>query len=171
MTERLVLVAPRARDLMWDALCNRACELPPLLEHEVTAQALAGAPSEDGVVRRDHRWSARPNVPAILAPHIDSEYLEWTCRTEWRPRDYRSRWTIEPAFLRESALCEVTMDFQPAIGGRGTRIAIALDLEALRAPAAVRTITARILATHFRMLVEAAARLVAQPALPREDPQ
>jgi hypothetical protein len=47
-----------------------------------------------------------------------------------------------------------------------------IDLSALRGPDALRVVTARIVATHFRNLIEAATRLIEEEnsALPREKP-
>ena len=52
------------------------------------------------------------------------------------------------------------MNFAPALGGRGTRLQVEIDLSALGGPEALRTVTVRIVATHFRDLVDAARRLV-----------
>lgn len=75
---------------------------------------------------------------------------------------------MEPAFLKDRPLCLLSMAFAPALGGRGTRLQVEVDLSALR-PEALRVVTARIVTTHFRDLVEAARRLAeGDRALPGE---
>src|SRR5688500_12711667 len=119
----MVVMHPRER--VWNALCERTCELAPYLEHIQSAELTSRESTTEGLVRCVHAWRAPVNVPAILAHHIDTELLEWTGRTEWRANEYESRWLIEPISMKDTALCEATMRFSPAVGGKGTRI----DLE------------------------------------------
>jgi hypothetical protein len=146
------------RERVWDALCERTCELAPYLEHIQSAELSSRETTTQGLVRCVHVWRARANMPAILAHHIDKGLLEWTGRTEWRTNEYASRWVVEPRSMKDSALCEATMRFSPAVGGKGTRIDLELTLGAFQLPAGFRTITSTILTTHFRKLVDAATR-------------
>jgi hypothetical protein len=160
MTDRLILIARRPPDAMWNVLCDRICELRPLLDSIVAAEILASDTEQHGIARRSHRWLARANVPAILAPHIQTDHLSWICRTEWHREQYRSRWIIEPGFLDESQNCEATLAFHPALGGKGTRIHLDLDVTRVEMPGPLRGLTLRILGTHFRLLVEAAEKFL-----------
>ena len=161
MNERMVLVVMHRRERLWDALCERTCELAPYLEHIESAELKSREITTQGLTRCVHVWRARGNVPAILAHHIDKGLLEWTGRTEWRANDYVSRWVVEPRSMKDSALCEAAMRFTPAVGGRGTRVDLDLALNAFPGTAGLRTITSTILSTHFRKLVDAAGRLIA----------
>jgi hypothetical protein len=168
----MVQIVRCPRQILWQTLRDRTPGLARYLEGVVSAESAPVEPAANGATRRDHRWRARADVPAIIAPHIDTAYLEWTCRTEWYAEDFRSRWLIEPAFLKDRPLCDVTMHFATALGGHGTRMQLEIDLSALRGPDALRVVTARIVTTHFRNLIEAAARLIEEEssALPREKP-
>jgi len=159
--ERIVVMVMHPRERVWDALCERTCELAPWLEHIEHAQLLSRETSGDGLVRCVHAWRARANLPALLAPHLDRGLLEWTGRTEWRVDDYQSRWLVEPLAMKGAALCEGTMRFTPAVGGKGTRVDLELALVDSGRSAGVRTLTASILSTHFRKLVDAASRSIA----------
>ena len=158
MTERLVIVAMHPRAHMWDALCEKTYELAPFLEHIESAQLKSRELRADGLVRCEHLWRARANVPALLAHHIDTGLLEWTSRTEWRANEYESRWVIEPRSLKGSALCEGNMRLLAAIGGKATRVELELALVATQPSAGWHAISLTILSTHFRKLVDAASR-------------
>lgn len=154
----MVVMHPRER--VWDALCERTCELAPYLEHIESAELKSRESTPEGLVRCVHVWRVRANVPAVLAHHIDKGLLEWTGRTEWRANEYESHWVIEPRSMKDSARCEGTMRFSPAVGGKGTRVDLELALAVFQRTAGVRTITSTILSTHFRRLVDAATRLI-----------
>jgi hypothetical protein len=157
--DRIVAVVMHQRECVWDALCERTCELAPYLQHIESAELMSREVTTQGVIRCVHVWRARANVPAILAHHIDEGLLEWTGRTEWRANEYESRWVVEPRSMRGTALCEGTMRFSPAVGGKATRVV--LDLTLLIAQrTALQTMTNTILSTHFRKLVDAASRLI-----------
>jgi hypothetical protein len=163
MTERLVMVSMHPRALVWDALCERTCELASFLEHIESAALKSRTRGREGLVRRAHLWRARANVPAILAHHIDAGLMEWTTHTEWREHEYTSRWEVRPRALKGAALCGGTMHLLPALGGRGTRIELDLAIVAPQPSAGWQAITSAILSTHFRKLVDAASQLLDMP--------
>ncbi len=156
------MVAMQHRARLWEALCERTCELAPFLEHIESAELKTKSreAAGDGLVRCEHLWRARANVPPILAHHIDAGLLEWTTWTEWRPHQYASRWLVQPRSMKGSVLCEGTMRLSPAIGGKGTRIELELVLVAPQPSAGWQAITGTIVSTHFRKLVDAASRLL-----------
>lgn len=161
MSDKLVLVVMHRRERLWDALCERTCELAPYLEYIESAELKSRETTPEGLTRCVHVWRARGNVPAILAHHIDKGLLEWTGHTEWRANDYESRWVVEPRSMKDSTFCEATMRLSPAVGGQGTRVDLELALNGFPRTAGLRTITRTILSTHFRKLVDAAGRLIA----------
>jgi len=163
VTERLVLVSRHPRSLVWEALCERTCELAPFLEHIESAELKSRTTGPEGRVRCAHLWRARANVPALLTHHIDAGLMEWTTHTEWREHEYTSRWEVRPRSLKGAALCDGTMHLLPALGGRGTRIELDLAVVAPQPSAGWQAITSAILSTHFRKLVDAASQLLDAP--------
>jgi len=159
--ERIVMMVMHPRERVWDSICERTCELAPYLEHIEHAQLLSRETADSGLVRCVHAWRARGNLPALLAPHVDKGLLAWTGRTEWFVDAYESRWVVEPVSMKGAALCEGMMRFSPAVGGRGTRVDLDLELSGTPASLGMRTLTSSILSTHFRKLVDAAARSLA----------
>jgi len=156
----MVMVVMHPRERVWEALCERTCELAPYLDHVDSAELRSRETTTQGLIRCVQVWRARANVPAVLAHHIDKDLLEWTCRTEWRANEYESQWVVEPRSMKDSALCEGTMRFSPAVGGKGTRVDLELALVAFQHTAGMRTIMSTILSTHFRKLADAATRLI-----------
>lgn len=154
----MVVMHPRER--VWDALCERTCDLAPFLDHIESAELLSRETPATNAVRIVHLWRARANVPALLAPHVDKNLLLWTARTEWQPGQYESRWSVSPSSQGDEPLCEGRMRFAPAVGGKGTRVELELELLALSQTVAMRTMARTILTTHFRKLAEAAGRML-----------
>ncbi|MBC7780430.1 MAG: hypothetical protein H7125_10035 [Proteobacteria bacterium] len=157
---KIVVVVMHPMPRVWDALCERTCELAPFLEHIERAELKSRQTSDDGVTRCVHAWRARANVPALLAHHVDKGVLEWTGRTEWRAEVPESRWVVEPKSMKGAALCEALMRFSAAAGGRGTRVDLELALVGPQRMAGMQMLTNTLLATHFRKLVDAAAKLI-----------
>lgn len=160
MKEKTIIVVKQPRERLWSALCERTCDLAPYLEGIESAELISKETTPKGLTRHKHFWRARANVPALLAPHIDARFLEWTGRIEWQANDYKSRWVVEPQFMKDAVFCEATMGFSPAIGGKGTRLDLELEIMELQAPAGFQTIMKTILNTHFRKLVDAATQLI-----------
>ncbi|HVJ41989.1 MAG TPA: hypothetical protein VM639_10845 [Dongiaceae bacterium] len=160
MKEKTVIVVMQPRDPLWQALCERTCDLARYLEDIESAELVSRETTPKGLTRHVHFWRARANVPAILAPHIDASFLAWTGKIEWQANDYKSRWIVEPQFMKEAVLCEAVMDFSPAVGGRGTRLDLQLEIMGLQRPLGFQTIMKTILTTHFRKLVGAATQLI-----------
>ncbi|MGA2552347.1 MAG: hypothetical protein ABSF50_19550 [Burkholderiaceae bacterium] len=160
MSEKLVMMVMHPRERVWEALCERTCELAPYLEHIESAELKSRQMTPEGLVTCVHFWRARANLPTLLARHVDPGLLEWTGRTEWRPNEYHSRWVVLPKSMKKAALCEGTMRLSSAIGGKGTRVDLDLTLLNAAPTAGLRAITSTILSTHFRQLVLAANQLI-----------
>lgn len=160
MTENLVMIVMHPRERVWDALCERTCELAPFLDHIESAELISRETMPSELVQCVHLWRARASVPALLAHHVDKDLLVWTVRTEWQTGQFESRWSVMPKSFDDESLCRGSMRLSQAVGGRGTRIDLELELLALKQTALLRTMVRTILATHFRKLSEAATRLL-----------
>lgn len=160
MKEKTVIVVMQPRDRLWSALCERTCELARYLDGIESAELISTEKTPKGLTRQVQFWRAKANVPALLAPHIDANLLEWTGRIEWRDNDYKSRWIVEPKYTGGKILCEAVMDFSPAVGGKGTRLNLDLEMMEIAGSVGFQTIMKTILASHFRKLVDAATQLI-----------
>ncbi len=162
MTSRSQLFVRQPRERLRDVLVARTWELAELLD-EIESVELEARRGEDGIVRSaTHRWRARADVPAVLAPHLDADYFAWTATVEWRTDSFASRWRIEPHAVRESLLLSADVSLEPAIGGRGSRVAIEATIDGLDGRKGIESIAYRIVLVNWRKLVEAADRRLAE---------
>ncbi|HEX4235535.1 MAG TPA: hypothetical protein VH041_14665 [Caldimonas sp.] len=160
---KLALVVMAAPTAMVDALCNHTCDLAPAIEHVQSAQLVSRHIDRDGMIVCVQRWRAKASVPALLRPHLETSLLDWTLTFERRPGSFDCRWHAESAARQLPGRCHGTLEFRAAIAGRATRIDLRCDLPATNE--GLQTIFARLLAQHWRKLVDAAAQR-ASPSLP-----
>jgi hypothetical protein len=109
-------------DVVYATVRDRLAELVPLLGDvdAVTTESREDGPG--GTVRLVNRWKARADVPAALSSVIRPDMLAWLDRAEWREAERACHWRIEPLFAPDRTQCEGVTRYEPAMGGRGTRI-------------------------------------------------
>jgi hypothetical protein len=156
----LVLMQPRAA--LMESICERTCELAGELHYVDSARVVSRQIMADGSLVCVQRWRARADVPELLRPHLDVGLLDWTLTLEREPGAHECRWRAESAAIQLSGRCLGTIEFAPAIGGRGTRMRVRGEFTA--ANEGLRTIFARLAAQHWRGLAEAAVRAAAATA-------
>ena len=162
MTARSMLVVRQPRERLRAALVERTWELARFLDEIESAELVGQGPSGSKLRSATHVWRAKASVPALLAPHIDSDYLSWTAEVRWNEDDFGSRWRIEPHALRESLSCSADVALSEAMGGRATRVAVAIEFHGLDNRRGVETIAYRIVQVNWQKLVEAAVRKLAE---------
>lgn len=109
-------------DLVWSTVRDRLPELVPLMEDIEKVTQLKREETPDGTVLFDNLWQANPKLPAVIAANLSPDKLAWIDRAEWRPESYECHWRIEPRFLPDQIQCWGKARYEPALGGRGTRI-------------------------------------------------
>jgi hypothetical protein len=140
----------------------------------VTVQSREELP--DGTLRLVNVWRAKPNLPAIVANHIEPEMLAWTDHAEYDPAAFVCSWKLEPHFFAERISCVGVTRYEPAIGGRGTRVTFDADLHlAIGAlpgmPAllegavsnAVEAFMTALVPRNFRKLMDALEKSLSRP--------
>ena len=83
---------------------------------------LARTEADDGSTVVTNIWQARPKLPALLAARLKPEMLRWTDRAVWSPREHTCSWRIDPHYFTGRIACQGSTRFEPAMGGRGTRL-------------------------------------------------
>ncbi len=160
-------------DSMWIAIRDRLDELVPQLDdiQSVTVEHRAELP--DGTISLINIWQAKANLPAVLSSIIKPDALAWTDRASWDSAKHECTWQIDLHFACERTHCHGLTTFEPAIGGRGTRVTFAGEfamnarglpgvpalLESTVALAAESFVTS-LIPTNFRKLAIAAESLV-----------
>lgn len=159
--------------LVWATMRDRLPEIAPLLGDIESVTAESRQREADGAWRLVNIWKARPHLPAIVASHIRPDMLAWTERSFWPVASFECVWKIEPHFFTERIRCSGVTRYEPAMGGRGTRLTFeagieiaALDLPGV--PAALERVVATgiesfvstLIPKNFRKLAEAMAKLL-----------
>jgi len=131
----------------------------------------------DGVVHIVNEWHMRQQIPAAIRAMLKIGDITWIDRNRWDARARSCHWTIEPGFLAEHIACSGQTSFAEAIGGRGTRVTFAGELDikpsllaALGAIGPVVTgfvesIATTIIPRNFRSVAEAAAGFELPPTV------
>lgn len=170
-----VVVARHPREIVWKTIRDRLVDLAPLLDGVESITLLERREAEDGAVHLVNLWKATAEIPAILAKVVQPSMLAWVDRAEWRHEAWECRWRIEPRFFPGRIRCSGSTRYEPALGGRGTRITFAGTLEVdlagvpglpgfLGAPAsgAVESLAIALVPRSFRKLADALSRLLAE---------
>lgn len=128
-----VSIVKHSLERVWVTVRDRLPELVPFMEDMEKITQLKRVELPDGIVRLDNLWQANPRLPLLQTAHMKPEMFAWIDRAEWRPPSHECSWRIESRFLPESIECWGVTRYQPALGGRGTRVTIEGQL-ALTAP-------------------------------------
>jgi hypothetical protein len=106
-------------------------ELPQLAAHledieSITTTERTEAP---GVVSLVNIWRAKPKLPEFLARYVDATKFAWTDRALWDEATKTCIWRIEPHVFGSYFESHGETRFEPAMGGRGTRITFSGEAE------------------------------------------
>jgi hypothetical protein len=107
---------------VWTTIRDNLPDLVPLMEDVEKIIPLGRQDQSDGAVRIDNLWQANPRLLNLIKVNLSPENLAWVDRSEWREGTYECHWRIEPRFLPEHIQSWGLARYEPAIGGRGTRI-------------------------------------------------
>jgi uncharacterized membrane protein len=171
-TFKNIVVLKQPIEPVWETMRDRLSELPPLVD-DIESIRVLERHAENGKVRLLNEWRSSQSVPVFLQASLGASTIEWLDHNEWDNTARQCRWRIEPNVLRDHIRCEGKTSFEPAMGGRGTRVTIegAFNL----APGAVRALTgpfeqavtsfvesivSTMIPRNFRKILEAAAELI-----------
>jgi hypothetical protein len=129
MKIKSISVLKHRRDEVWATVRDRLPEIVPLIDDIESVRLQSRQQRPDGAVHLVNIWKARPKLPAIAANYLKPDMLVWTDRAEYRLRTYECFWRIEPHFLAERIQCSGVTRYEPAMGGRGTRVTFEGNLE------------------------------------------
>jgi hypothetical protein len=112
----------------WSAMRD---ELPQLVAHmedieSITTTERTTSPGQVAII---NIWRAKPKLPEMLARHFDTTKFAWTDHAVWDEQTKTCRWHIEPHVFSDYFKSHGETVFQPAMGGRGTRITFSGEAE------------------------------------------
>ncbi len=168
-----VMIVKHPLDLVWLTIRDRLPELVPLLDDVKQITVLERVEKVEGGIYLVNLWRTEPQLPALLASEIKPEMMAWIDQADWQSASYECQWRIEPKFLPEVTTCSGLTIYQPAMGGRGTRITFkgALDLNSRNLSGVpsfvgdtllkgVESFATSLIPKNFRKLTEAASRFL-----------
>jgi hypothetical protein len=157
---------------IWAAIRDRTPELAEMLDDVDEIVVLERKQLLNGSVRLVNEWHATHRLLNSLKPVLGSDSIVWLDHADWSESDWQCRWRVEPQFLAGRVRCEGTTSYEPAMGGRGSKITfqgqLELDLRFLGGAASVipsgaaqivESIVTVLIPKNFRKMVEAADRL------------
>lgn len=109
----------------WLAIRDRLGELVPHLDEIESVAVQERTAQPDGDIFLVNLWQAKAKFPAVLSSIIKSDMLAWTDRAMWHEKNHECAWQIELHFAPDRTRCTGLTTFEPALGGRGTRITFA----------------------------------------------
>ncbi len=109
-------------DLVWVTMRDKTPELVGLLDDVESVIVRERVEQDSGDVKVINVWQAAPKLPSFLHRYITPEMLAWTDYAEWLGQSQTCNWTIEPNAFANRIECSGNTTFEPAIGGRGTRV-------------------------------------------------
>jgi hypothetical protein len=157
----------------WVAIRDRLGELVPYLDEIESVAVQERSVMPENAILLVNLWQAKAKFPAVLSAVIKSDMLMWTDRATWHEKNHECAWQIELHFAPDRTRCTGLTTFEPAIGGRGTRITFAgeFSLNAKGLPgvpsilestvaAAAESFVTSLIPGNFRKLAMAAETLV-----------
>ncbi len=119
-----VILVKYPQDEVWIAVRDRLPEMVPFLDDvkSITQESREQNPDS---LQLTNIWQADIDLPGKIQSVIDIDKLKWTDRAEWVESKQQCLWVIEPHFFKGRIDCTGSTKFEPAIGGRGTRITFA----------------------------------------------
>lgn len=128
MLFKTVNLVKRGMEQVWVTMRDDLPKLAGIMEdvESITEDQRSESPPIVDVV---NIWKSAMRPPQSLRMLMGSEALVWTDRGEWNNETHVCRWTIELHNFHDSVECRGTTVFEPALGGKGTKITFSGDLE------------------------------------------
>jgi hypothetical protein len=166
-----IVLTQQPVDRLWVTVRDHMSELAGMLDDIDRITVVGREQLSRGRLRLVNEWRAKPRLPISIESVTGTDAFVWLDHAEWSESDRRCEWRIEPQFLDGRIHCHGATLYEPAMGGRGSRVTFEgeLRLEAPRTGASsllersvapiVESIVTVMIPKNFRKIVEAAARL------------
>lgn len=168
-----LVVVKHPVDRVWVTVRDRLPELGAMLDDVESIVVFERQAIGSGRVRLVNEWRSSQRIPPMLRDVLGASDLGWLDRNLWDEADHRCTWEIEPSVLTDHVHCAGSTRYEPAMGGRGTRVtftgtfdleprALAVVAGSLQKPvtAFVESIATTIIPRNVRKVMEAASHLI-----------
>jgi hypothetical protein len=176
MNLKSISMLKHPRERVWPAIRDRLPEIVPLIDDIESVTVESREEKRNGTVLLVNTWKGKPKLPAIVAGRIRPEMFAWTDRAEYRVETFECLWRLEPHFFADRIKCSGVTRYEPAMGGRGTRITFEGDLELSTRnlpgvptvfegalASAIELFVAALVPKNFRKLTEAVGKFLELP--------
>ncbi len=117
-----VVVLKHPADEVWRVMRDELEQLAKLQDGIRELRIELREPQGEGCVRVVSVWEAEVSVPALAAPYLDPDMFRWTDDAVWDDARRECRWRIATHHHAERISCAGATRYEPALGGRGTRV-------------------------------------------------
>ncbi len=124
-----VIIVKQPKPLVWKTMRDRLSETVPFLDNVASIAQVQREEMANGQVRLINLWKADVKIPAAIQSVLDPANLSWLDHAEWFEAANKCQWRLEPQFFTDRIRCAGSTHFEPALGGRGTRITFEGELE------------------------------------------
>ena len=156
---------------VWSTMRDNLPLIAGYLDDVSSIEPIERSEQEDGVIVVVSRWHASPQLPAAVTQFARPEMFYWIDRAAWNETSATCSWAINSEFFGEHVACEGSTVFQPAMGGRGTRITFAGRMTLNSMPAGferlegfltkgVESMVTRLVGSNFQKLAKATAQFI-----------
>lgn len=161
---KAVAIIRHPQDLVWATIRDELVRLEEDMDNISEIRVIERTDLPDGSRRVVNEWHAKAPVPAVLQPLIRPEMLAWTDTATWDEGSYVCRWVTRPHFQPERVRCQGETRYEPAIGGRGTRVTFEGTFEVTSGAlgGAIESFATQLIPHNFRHLTNAAERYLGQ---------
>ena len=106
---------------VWPVLRDDLPKLADLLD-DIESVTITSYKKTAHLCKVVNKWKALPHLPAAVMKHLKPTMLCWTDYAEWHEQKKECRWSIQFDYFPDTIRCSGTTTFNPAMGGRGTRV-------------------------------------------------
>jgi hypothetical protein len=174
-----MIVVKHPKKVVWETMRDRLTDMVPFLDDVAAIKEVDRRDPGNGVVRLTNLWKAETKIPAAIRSILHASQVSWLDRAEWFEMRDRCEWQIEPQFFTDHIRCAGITSFEPAIGGRGTRITFEgkLDITLDNIPGvpgfmqgtvmkAIESLVTTLIPKNFQKLTAALSNLLEQQGKP-----
>ena len=126
---RTVVVLKRPQQELWINMRDHLADFAERLADIESVRQIERTIDADGVICIVNEWSVQQTLPAGLSTMLKLDRFRWTDRNRWNEANRVCSWRIEPLAFGEHIACSGDTHFADAMGGRGTRITLAGELD------------------------------------------
>lgn len=173
MKTKTIAIIKHPPELVWRTVRDRMPEIARLLDDIESVTPTSRESARDGTLHIVNVWKARPNLPAVVSSRLEAKMFAWTDQAIWSGKKLECKWRIEPHVFADRVMSKGITRYEPAMGGRGTRVTFegVLELSVANLPgvpavfegavlAGVETFLGVLIPKNFRNLIEAAAKVL-----------